>query len=327
MKKLGIITVIETGDLEQKTKLLVDSIRTFGGEICNSKIWAIKPRKGKAITQETLSFLHNHDVEFIDIDLNKRWHLYGFANKIYAAAYIEEQFGNQYETLLFLDSDTIVTDAIDPEILEGKYKVAAKPIDSKHLAITPSNPISKFWERIYEACNFNDMRKLWTVRTTIENLEIYAYFNSGVVFVDPSSKIFSQWLENFHRVIKNKKFYHLAAKEYFFLEQALLAGTILKEVPKPQVKVLDHTYNYSLNFINELNEKVIDREIKILHYDKSFQNDHLDISFLSEKAQLWLQPHMPLKAYEDNFVQKYYKVFRYIAWRLKNKLLLTLKQT
>lgn len=76
MKKLGIIIVIESGDLEQKYKLLVDSIRTFGGAIKNSKIWAVKPRKGKAISKETLKFFQAKTVEFIEVDLNKKWPLY-----------------------------------------------------------------------------------------------------------------------------------------------------------------------------------------------------------------------------------------------------------
>lgn len=328
MEKLGIIIVIEHGDLEQKTKLLIDSIRTFGGEIKDSKIWAVKPRKGKAISNETLSFLKGKNVEFIDIDLNKHWYLYGHANKIYATAYIEEHFGCQYETLLFLDSDTIVIDAIDPNILEGKYEVAVKPIDGQHLAITKEEDLSDFWRLIYNSCGFS-IKDIWTVQTTIDEIEIFAYFNSGVIFTRSGNQVFSQWRTNFERFAENKEGYHLRAMEYFFIEQALLAGTILQKFPKEKVKVLNHFYNYSLNFkaiLVEKNKAYYD-QIKILHYHKMFQGEPSDISFLSQKVFEWLNPQLPLPSYKDGFLKKYYKVFRYIIWRLKNKLLFTLMQS
>lgn len=322
MEKLGIIIVIESGDIEQKTKLLIDSIRTFGGDIKDSKIWAVKPRKGKELANETLGFLKARSVEFIDVDLNKHWHVYGHANKIYACGYIEDNFGDQYEALLFLDSDTIVINSVDAHLLGNRYKVAVKPIDGQTLGQTQGMRLTVFWTLIYESCGVS-IENVWTVKTTVKELEILAYFNSGVVFSCSNTKLFSQWRSNFEQFNKNIEAYHLNSLEYFFLEQALLAGTILGKFHRDEVLVLDNFYNYSLNFKADLAERDADNydRIKIVHYHSLLKDNWLgDLSILSPSKIEELKPHLPLKIYKKNFFQKYYSVFCYISWRLKNKL-------
>lgn len=328
MEKLGIIIVIESGDLEQKSKLLINSIRAFGGAAKDSKIWAVKPRKGKALGDETLRFLRDKKVEFIDINLNKQWYLYGLANKIYASAYIEEHFGDQYETLLFLDSDTIVINSIDINILEGKYAVAVKPIDGQYLALRKGDKVRGFWKNIYESCEF-PVENIWTVKTTVDQTEILAYFNSGVIFTASKNRLFSEWLINFERFIKQINAYHLPPMEYYFLEQALLSGTILKRFPKDQVKILNSDHNYCLNFKDKLEEigKGNYHNIKIIHYHYLFQeNWQQNISFLPHHVLDWLKQYRPLKSYKDGPLKRYYKIFCYIKWRFKNILMLLLER-
>lgn len=321
-EKLGIIIVIESGDLEQKTKLLIESIRTFGGEAKNSKIWVIKPRKGKSLSNETINFLKKANAEFIEEDLNRHWHLYGLANKIYATAYIEQRFIHEYETLLFLDSDTIVVDELDADILEGKYEVAIKPLDGEYLALKESDRISPFWEMIYEKCCVSNAN-IWNVKTTVDQVEILAYFNSGVVFSRAGSFLFTNWLKNFKFLCKDKRAYQLSHLEYYFLEQALLSGTILGCIPQHKVKILDKKLNYSLNFHKQLQNKDIDNmaNIKIIHYHSSFyENWKENFPFISPELNSWLHQRLPLQKFEKTTLQKYRNVIKYVIWRILNKL-------
>lgn len=330
MEKLGIIIVIEHGDLEQKTKLLIDSIRNFGGGISNSKIWAIKPRKGKAISQETLAALQNQDVEFIDIDLNRRWHLYGLANKIYSAAYIEEKFGSKYETLLFLDSDTIVVDAIDPDILEGKYKVAAKPIDGFYLTLKKQDKLTEFWKMVYEACSVN-VKNIWEVSTSVTQKRILSQFNSGVIFTSTERQLFSRWRTNFEKLTnKYTRVYRLPYVEYFLLEQAMLAGTIHELFEEDEVKLLGLEYNYQLIFQQQITQEsnTFDKKnIKIIHYHYLLKDNWLaDLDMLPNDKLEWLKQYLPMRHYQKNGFQRYYGAFQYMFWRMRRMIDIKLKQ-
>lgn len=327
MKKLGIIIVIESGDLEQKARLLIDSIRTFGGEAKNSKIWAVKPRKGKSLSKETLNFLKEKNVEIIEKNLNTHWHMYGLANKIYATAYVEKKFGKDYETLLFLDSDTIVIDEIDVDILEGRYDVAIKPLDGEYLALKETDKISPFWEMIYKKCSVST-GKIWKVKTTVNHLDILAYFNSGVIFSNAGSSLFTKWLENFKLFSTDKRAYQLGHLEYYFLEQALLSGTILGCLPQNKVKILDNRFNYSINFHRQLeNEEGNNKaNIKIIHYHSSFyENWKENLPFISPELNSWLHQRLPLLKFEKTTFHKCHSVFRYVVWRISNKLFFLLK--
>src|SRR5690606_3560908 len=113
---------------------------------------------------------------------------------------------------------------------------------------------------------------VWKVNTTVNNTEILAYFNSGVIFSNPRSLLFSAWLKNFEFVCKDKRAYQLRHLEYYFLEQALLSGTILGQLSRDKVKILDYKFNYSLNFHSQFEDKQGNNlnEIRILHYRSSF---------------------------------------------------------
>lgn len=322
MDKLGIIIVIESGDLEQKTRLLVESIRTYGGEIKDAKIWTVKPRKGKPIKKETLRFLKDRDVEFIDINLNTKWYLYGFANKIYASAYIEEKFGALYDTLLFLDCDTVVLNSIEIDLLKGKYQLAIKPAEEKFIEISKEDKITPFWKIIYDNCDVNP-DKVWSVTTTVDEKVVLASFNSGVIFSNPETGFFKRWLKNFEKLARDTRVYHMIYTEFYLLEQALLAGTIIKSFSFHQVRLLNNYYNFPFHFYSCLSEKEEITNIRILHYHHLFQDDPVPyLENLPVSKSLFLKEYLPLKSDKESTIEKTFSTIRYVFWRVKNKLVL-----
>ena len=319
METLGIIIVIEQGDLEQKTKLLIESIRTFGGEIKDAHIWTVKPRRGKSLTDETIRFLKEKKVEYIDIDLNKKWYLYGFANKIYASAYIEQKFGATYETLVFLDCDTLVVNSVEKNILANGINVAIKPAEEKFIEISRDDEITPFWEMIFHICNVNP-DDVWTVTTTVDQKKILACFNAGVIFTRAKTKLFQKWLANFNRLMLDARVYQLIYTEFYLLEQAILAATIVKTLKVEQVKLLDNRYNFPFHFYDRIPEQDKFKDIKILHYHHLFQEDPVkNLEHLPSPTTAFLRDYLPLKSFKRNMRQKVYSTINYIFWRLKNK--------
>ena len=79
MKNAEIIICTEKGILESKSKLLVYSIRKFGGRFKDIPIFSYQPRKDFKISNDTISFFKKNNVEIIDLDLNKEYKNYSLA--------------------------------------------------------------------------------------------------------------------------------------------------------------------------------------------------------------------------------------------------------
>lgn len=321
MEKLGIITVVEAGDLEQKSRLLIESIRKLGGDLKNVTIWALKPRKGKPISKFTLDFLQKYNVNFLDVDLNRKWHLYGFANKIYASAFIESKYGKNYDNLLFLDSDVMLVQPLEEDFLNGDFAVAIKPHEDFDMISMQSNDdISVYWQMIYKHCRVQ-ANNVWHITTSIDHRKALAYFNTGVIFTKPEYKIFEKWKENFESLIMDINAYHLKYFEFYLLEQCLFSATVVKSFPKNKVRLLTNYYNFSLQFMNKL--KIETCKIVFLHYQELFEGRNAEcFNFLPKETWLLLKNHLPFINYRKNYFIKYWEVCKYIYWRISNKILL-----
>jgi len=98
-----IIICTEKGDLERMAKLLIWSLREFGGKFSNVPIYSYQPRKGHEVSGETMRFFENYEVELVDICFNQEYSHYPLANKIFACAHREQN--TSADTLIFLDTD------------------------------------------------------------------------------------------------------------------------------------------------------------------------------------------------------------------------------
>lgn len=97
----------------------------------------------------------------------------GLANKIYASAYVENFFGEKYESLLFLDLDSVVLKPINPDILGEKFLIAIKPEDEDHYS--NKTHTRGFWRLVYERCKvFSE--DLWTVKSALNQKKNYSLF-------------------------------------------------------------------------------------------------------------------------------------------------------
>ena len=102
--KIEIIICCENGYLESMSKLLIFSIREFGGIISDSQIYCYKPRKGDPLENTTLDFFEKNQVNYFDDPININYDEYALANKPYSCAHRE--YNSNADLLIFIDSDT-----------------------------------------------------------------------------------------------------------------------------------------------------------------------------------------------------------------------------
>jgi hypothetical protein len=312
--------MVEHGDLELKTRLLVESIRRIPA-LASCPIYAVQPRPGKALSQTTMDVFSACDVEYIYADLNRSWSHHGLMNKVYASAFIEARTEDTLDTLVLLDSDVILTSYPDELVLTCTQVVAVRPevqLPREGIGQLIDQPLSPYWKMLYDVCQVSALPD-WHVETLVDHKVILPYFNSGVVAVQPRAGIFRQWKENADRLSQNEqaRAFAVQGQQFFFLEQALLAATLIARVSRDQIKVLSLRSNYPLpshhGLPDALRASSLDA-VSIAHYHRLFYGLYwMDSIRVSEPLALWLREKLPLR---PTLQAKRSTVLHYIAYVL-----------
>ena len=297
--RLGFIIIVEQGNLEYQTLLLVESIRRLPA-LQQSPIYVVQPRAGRRPTERTLRSLAQHDAAFIFGDLNRTWRRSGTMNKVYASAYVEALTEHTLDTLVFLESDTVLISPPDDLVLSGREVVAAVPIHKLNVAQRVDSPVSPYWHMIYENCAVRRTPD-WHVTTVVDQHDVLPYFNDGVIAVQPSAGIFRQWRDNAERLARDERALNMPAdsEEYFFVNQALFSGTLLGQLSREQIRILDHTYNFTLvsrtSPAQHVRVSALD-DVKIFHYHRAlYSSDWMKEVTASEPLEAWFRSRLPLR--------------------------------
>lgn len=265
--KVVFILCTESGELEQMSMLLIDSIRKFGGNLKDSLICSFQPRKGKEVSKKTISFFEERNVEFIDLNLNKDFIDYPLANKPIVCSYAEKTINT--DILIFLDSDTLFINEPIEFILSPKNDVSLRPVDVKNIGVRDiSDKNYSYWKKLYSIAECNDISY---VHTAVENEKIYSYWNTGHIIAKTSNNLFSQWEENFYKIMHSNIF---PKSGIFYVEQSCFAATV--SAKNLNVKELSNSYNYPIHLHHKLPlEKKIEslEAFTSFHYHKIFNNE------------------------------------------------------
>ena len=195
MTSIAFVACVEQGVLEQKARLMVRSIRRFGGAHRDTPIHTFAPRAGRGIGHATHALFDELGVSHHDERLNVDFDDYGVGNKIFAAARAEEIAGEDF--IAFVDSDTIIVAEPDALVLADGVDAAVRPVEfhrwrepagadhwqTHHRRVGSAGEMDEgddYWLRMYELCDV-DQRPF--VETSCDRVRIRAYANSGLVAV------------------------------------------------------------------------------------------------------------------------------------------------
>lgn len=236
--KATIVICTEKGDLEIKSRLLVRSIRKYGGDLKHIPIISYQPRIGKGISFKTKKFFDEHQVTINDLELNKEYADYPLANKPLVCSHAAKTLDS--DTIVFLDSDVLVVNSPMAFLLEDKIDVLLRPVDVKNIGTEDENdPNIEYWNKLYEICKVKDHRR---VSTFIGEKSILAYWNSGHIVNRKSSGLFQMWEENFRKVMSEGL---QPMDGIFFVEQSTFAATVCAMDLK--VATFSNDYNYPIH--------------------------------------------------------------------------------
>lgn len=318
MPSILFVACVEDGPLEQKARLLVRSIRRFGGRWAGAPIHTFSPRAGRGISAATKALFDGLGVVHHDELLNVEFDEYGVGNKIFASARAEELAAE--DIVVFLDTDTVILSEPAELALPPGIDAAVRPVEfhrwqepppgderwrTRHRRASSAGEHEtgdEYWQRMYELCGV-DARPF--VETSCDRVRIRAYANSGLVAARRSAGVFARWRRDFltlaaanHRPFRSSN--PDGGGDMHYMDQLSLAATLARMWDR--VGLLDGRYNYPLvgrpHLPEPLRSARLD-ELVHVHYNRYF---HVD-GFLSTldpplerdgEVVAWLQQHLPL---------------------------------
>lgn len=311
----GFVACIEDGVLTSQALLLFESIRLYSGLFSGCELYALSPRPGRVITPDARGRLRDLNVHYIDESLNTDCPEYGSANRVAAAAYIEDKCN--HDTLVILDSDTVFLREPVAFNLPSNVDVAVRPVDVKGMCSSGSeDPYDAYWHDLCQ-CNGVEYSDVPLITSFVDSQRVKASYNGGLVVARGDLGIMRRWADYFFTSIvrglrprtTDKPLRSGAgwvvprAHELWGSNQAALSLAIWSTTRR--VQLLPPTYNYPLHMHRNIPPETRDVTFPSLvhaHYHWLFEADELSSNPLlqsngpSSREQIeWLISRSPIE--------------------------------
>ena len=305
---VGFVACIEGGVLETQALLLFESIRQYAGRFRDCPIYALSPRSGHSISESARSRLDTLRVTYIDAILNTECREYGSANRVAAAAHVEEV--HPHEILVILDSDTLFLREPDKILLPPDVDVAVRPVDIKGMCTDgPADPFDSYWRELCRCCGVAYEEIPW-IESFVDHHRIKASYNGGLVIVRGDLGILRKWSNFFLASVRRRLtpysedrcfrsgagWIDSTTSRLWGSNQAALSLAIWSSTRR--VQELPPTYNYPLHVHNQIDAATataVFPHLVHVHYhwlleEESARNPLFDSAGpLSSRQQDWLR--------------------------------------
>ena len=329
--------------LEAQTLLLFDSIRRYAGRFSGASLYALSPRVGHAISAGARRRLGELGAVYIDTILNTECPEYGSANRVAAAAHIEET--QSHEILVILDSDTLFLREPSELFLAPDVDAAVRPVDVKGMSTSgPADPSDLYWQDLCRCCGVDYDRIPWT-KSFIDRKRIKANYNGGLVVVRGGMGILRRWAHYFFESVRRglrpysdresfragAGWVQPAAANLWGSNQAALSLAIWSTTRR--VRELSPTYNYPLTLHGQrrtMPARAVFPHLVHVHYHWMFAQDALAANPLFRRSgplsashRDWLRSATPIGLFflilhlarESTEIRRHHRLRPHVAGR------------
>jgi hypothetical protein len=289
-----VLTLIRTPEEIAGARLLIDSLRDFGGDLRHAPVWVFEAQPETA----PCGGLEGAGVRVLPLALPETTPRYYYADKVYAAAQAEAQTPSGTETLLWIDPTCVI---VQPPLgfnLDPAVDAAVRPVHIKNVGLPATAPLDDFWQPVYAAVGVADVAT--TVETFIGAQRIRAYFNSHAFAVRPALGLLRRWWIEFETLIRDEAYQARACQETLhqvFLHQAVLSALLATEIAPARLRRLppDYTYPYNLHAsVPPARQAAALNDLVCFTYEgRPIDPAQVDDVAIREPLRSWLAAHVP----------------------------------
>ena len=244
MNQTHFLLLFRTEAGERMARLVIDSLRTFGGPLRDSPVWAF----GLDPDEPPRALAGCDGVQRLPLVVEPRYRDYAFAGKVAAMAQAEQMAGPEAGSLIWLSLDCLI---VNPPLLfelGPAHDAAFRPVHHRNIGSLAHEPPDEFWAGIYQALGVADWP--YTVESFADAQTLRPYFNTHCFALNPAAGVARAWWEAFKRLVTDDAFQAGPCRDephQIFLHQAVLSALVPTLLDWDRVRLLPPAYNYPLN--------------------------------------------------------------------------------
>ncbi len=237
-----IFLTVATANSEPAARLMIDSLRAFGGELADAPFWVFSEHP------DALKRLEGEQTRILPLAVSSQAAAYPFGRKVAACARAETLAPTGTRALVWIDPACLV---VQPPVLfdlSTDFDAAFRPVHIRNVGLPSTEPLDPFWQGIYTALGLTDIPQ--TVTSFVDGQILRAYFNSHAYAVNPNLGLMNRWYEHFQQLVSDEPFQAAACadeRHQIFLFQAILSALVASSLEPGRLRILPPTYNYPYN--------------------------------------------------------------------------------
>jgi hypothetical protein len=246
-------TLIVGDQQERNARLLVESLRAFGGPMSACPVWALYPDLSSA-SSETWQNLE--DVRLLPLgDVHAR--RYWFSLKVHAGARAEELAGPEVRSLVWLAPENLI---VQPPLLfdldapqNARAAAAFRTVHHSNVGSPAQEPLDAFWATVYQSVELDEAP--YTTRSYIDDRELRPYWNTHCFAIDPALGLLRAWRQGFRALVDDAAFQAGPCQDVahqVFLHQAVLCALLTRQLPEAKIRALPPEYSYPLHMHDQV---------------------------------------------------------------------------
>lgn len=286
------LTMVRTADEKSMARLLIESIRAFGGELADCPIWIFEANP-ECVPCDSLA---GKGVQIFPLHVPDTVEGYYFADKVYACAQAEEMVAQTVLSLIWIDTSCLM---IQPPLLFDlgeSFDAAVRPVHIQNVGLLASQPVNIFWKKVYEAVGANEVQT--TVETFVGAERIRAYYNSHAFAIRPSKGLLRWWFDCFELLVCDEEYQRVACPDELhqvFLHQAILSAALVADFECERIRILPPEYNYPYNLHSSVPEErraaALNDLVCITYESRVIDPNQVDDIVIKEPLRSWLSTY------------------------------------